>query len=79
VLERYPHGVGDLSFIQKSSPRGLSKRLRTVAVPAEDGKTHDYVLCDDVEGLLELVNLATLPFHVWSSRAPGLDRPDWCH
>jgi len=78
VLERYPHGVGDLSFIQKSAPRGLSKRLRTVTVPSEDGKTHDYVLCDDVEGLLELVNLATIPFHVWSSRAPGLDRPDWC-
>jgi bifunctional non-homologous end joining protein LigD len=76
VLERYPHGVGDLSFIQKSAPRGLS--LRTVTVPSEDGKAHDYVLCDDVEGLLELVNLATIPFHVWSSRAPGLDRPDWC-
>ena len=36
------------------------------------------MLCNDVEGLLELVNLATIPFHVWSSRAPGLDRPDWC-
>jgi bifunctional non-homologous end joining protein LigD len=78
VLERYPHGVGDLSFIQKSAPPGLSKRLRTVAIPAEDGRTHDYVLCDDVDGLLELVNLATIPFHVWSSRVPDLDRPDWC-
>jgi bifunctional non-homologous end joining protein LigD len=78
VLERYPHGVGDLSFIQKSAPLGLSPRLRTVAIPAEDARTHDYVLCDDVEGLLELVNLATIPFHVWSSRAESLDRPDWC-
>ncbi len=78
VMERFPHGVGDLSFIQKSAPQGLSRRLRTVAIPAEDGRTHDYVLCDDVEGLLELVNLATIPFHVWSSRAGGLDRPDWC-
>ena len=78
VLERYPHGVGDLSFIQKSAPAGLSGRLRTVAIPAEDAKTHDYILCDDVDGLLELVNLATIPFHVWSSRAPNLDRPDWC-
>jgi len=70
--------VRELSFIQKSVLRGLSKRLRTVTFPSEDGKTHDYVLCDDVEGLLELVNLATIPFHAWSSRAPGLDRPDWC-
>jgi len=78
VLERYPHGVGDLSFIQKSAPAGLSSRLRTVAIPAEDAKTHDYILCDEVDGLLELVNLATIPFHVWSSRVPDLDRPDWC-
>jgi bifunctional non-homologous end joining protein LigD len=77
VMERFPHGVGDLSFIQKSAPQGLSRRLRTVAIPAEDARTHDYVLCDDVEGLLELVNLATIPFHVWSSRAGNLDRPDW--
>jgi bifunctional non-homologous end joining protein LigD len=78
VLERYPHGVGAPSFIQKSAPAGLSSRLRTVAIPAEEGRTHDYVLCDEEDGLLELVNLATIPFHVWSSRVHGLDRPDWC-
>jgi len=33
---------------------------------------------DDAEGLAWLANLGTIPIHVWASRTPGLDRPDWC-
>jgi bifunctional non-homologous end joining protein LigD len=38
----------------------------------------DYFICDDVQSLLYVVNLGTIPLHLWASRAPTLERPDWC-
>jgi bifunctional non-homologous end joining protein LigD len=79
VLDRYPDGIAGKSFFQKSAPAGSSGRFRTVAIDTGGSdRGHEYVLCDDVETLLELVNLGAIPFHVWSSRVPRLDRPDWC-
>lgn len=79
VLDRYPNGITGKSFFQKSVPAGTSSRLRTVRIDSGEGeRAHEYVLCDDVDALLELVNLGAIPFHVWSSRFPQLDRPDWC-
>jgi bifunctional non-homologous end joining protein LigD len=33
---------------------------------------------DDLEGLLALVNLGAIPFHVGASRLEAPDHPDWC-
>jgi bifunctional non-homologous end joining protein LigD len=33
---------------------------------------------DDVEGLLALVNLGAIPFHVGASRLEAPEHPDWC-
>ena len=79
VLDRYPDGIAGNSFFQKSAPAGSSSRFRTVHVDTGGSdRGHEYVLCDDADSLLELVNLGAIPFHVWSSRVPRLDRPDWC-
>jgi bifunctional non-homologous end joining protein LigD len=32
---------------------------------------------DDRESLRYVVNLGTIPLHLWSARLPGLDHPDW--
>lgn len=61
VLDRYPDGIAGKSFFQKSLPGGRV----------------DYFLCGDTEELLRLVNMGAIPFHIWASRVPELDRPDW--
>jgi bifunctional non-homologous end joining protein LigD len=79
VLDRYPNGVAGKSFFQKTVPAGTSGRFRTVFLDAGGSdRGHEYVLCDDVETLLELVNLAAIPFHIWASRVTDVERPDWC-
>ncbi|HEX4962145.1 MAG TPA: DNA ligase D [Thermoanaerobaculia bacterium] len=79
VLDRYPDGIAGKSFYQKNAPVAAAGRLRTVKIHAGGSERDiDYFLCDDAEGLLFLVNLGAIPFHVWASRVTALDRPDWC-
>ena len=37
-----------------------------------------YFVADDVETLLYLANLGTIPLHVWQAASAPSDRPDWC-
>jgi bifunctional non-homologous end joining protein LigD len=80
VLDRYPDGIAGKSFFQQAAPAARGGPvMRTAAIPGDGGsRIIEYLLCDDVESLLALVNLGAIPLHVWASRAAGLDRPDWC-
>src|SRR4029450_7337130 len=37
-----------------------------------------YFLGDEERALLYLINLGTIPVHIWASRISAIDRPDWC-
>jgi bifunctional non-homologous end joining protein LigD len=79
VLTRYPDGIEGKSFFQKDAPEWRPPWLRTVTVHAEEsGRDLEHFLVDDAEGLAWLVNLGTIPIHVFASRAAALERPDWC-
>jgi bifunctional non-homologous end joining protein LigD len=79
VLTRYPDGIEGKSFYQKDAPEFAQGLLRTVQVWSEASqRTIDYLVCDDVEALVFLANLGTIPLHLWPSRVGALDRPDWC-
>jgi len=79
VLTRYPDGIAGKSFYQKNSPEFLPSWIPTVPVWSEDaGREIRYATIQDEEALLYLVNLGTIPFHLWASRATAIDRPDWC-
>ena len=55
-------------------PRGSAReRIR-----AEDVERDiDYFVVDDVETLRYVANIGTIPLHLWASRLPALERPDW--
>ena len=78
VLTRYPDGITGKSFFQKDAPEWTPSWLRTERIHANDvDRDIDYFIVDDRESLRYVVNLGTIPLHLWSSRLASLDNPDW--
>ncbi len=78
VLTRYPDGIRGKSFFQKDTPGFAPSWIRTVRIRAEEVKRDiDYVVVDDVQALRWVINLGTIPLHVWGSRVQTLEKPDW--
>ncbi|MGD8727902.1 MAG: DNA ligase D, partial [Gemmatimonadales bacterium] len=79
VMTRFPDGIDGKSFFQKDAPDFAPGWLRTETVWSEQAERElRYFVCDTQEALLYVVNLATIPLHVWASRIGTLERPDWC-
>ena len=80
TLERFPDGLGDAKaphFWQKNAPDYYPSWIPRAELPTQQGKTVNYVLVNNQETLLYLVNQGTLTFHIWFSRVKDLDRPDF--
>jgi len=79
VLTRYPDGINGKSFYQKDAPGFVPDWIQTIPIWSEDTQRDiDYFVCNDVESLVYLVNLGTIPLHIWGSRITDLTKPDWC-
>jgi len=79
VLTRYPDGINGKSFYQKDAPGFVPDWIQTIPIWSEDTQRDiQYFVCNDVETLVYLVNLGTIPLHIWMSRIDDLTRPDWC-
>jgi bifunctional non-homologous end joining protein LigD len=79
VMTRYPDGIEGKSFFQKDAPEWVPEWVRTERLWSEQAEREvAYFVCDDVESLLYVINMGTIPLHVWSSRVAALGRPDWC-
>jgi bifunctional non-homologous end joining protein LigD len=79
VLTRYPEGIDGPSFFQKDAPTWSPDWVRRVRIWSDERQGElEYFLCDDVESILYLANLGTIPLHLWASRVGSLEKPDWC-
>ncbi|HEV8454794.1 MAG TPA: DNA ligase D [Gemmatimonadales bacterium] len=79
VLTRYPDGIAGKSFFQKDAPGFVPDWIRTERMWSEQAERDiDYFVCDDEASLLYLINMGTIPLHIWASRTAKIDRPDWC-
>lgn len=78
VLTRYPDGITGKSFFQKDAPEFAPAWVRTERIYSKDAEREiDYFIVGDVETLRYVINLGTIPLHLWSARLGSLDRPDW--
>ena len=78
VMARYPDGIEGKSFYQKDAPSFAPAWLRTERIWSEGTERDiDYFVLDDLESLLYVANLGSIPLHIWASRVEALERPDW--
>lgn len=78
VLIRYPDGIEGKSFFQKDAPEWVPDWLRTETLWSNHTEREiNYFVCDDLDTLVYLVNMGTIPLHIWSSRVETLSQPDW--
>jgi bifunctional non-homologous end joining protein LigD len=79
VLTRFPDGIKGKSFFQKDAPSFAPGWVRLERVWSESAQREiDYFVAGDVESLLYIANLGTIPLHIWASRVADLAHPDWC-
>ncbi len=75
-LVRCPQGRAKTCFFQKHDAGMFSAAVHHVDIAGSDGKTEPYLFVEDAAGLLECVQMGTIEFHGWGSRAADIERPD---
>jgi bifunctional non-homologous end joining protein LigD len=79
VLTRYPEGINGetFGFFEKDAPLGTPEWIKTKTIysSASQRDVH-YVICNDLDTLIWLANLATLEIHMPFSTINDLDKPD---
>jgi bifunctional non-homologous end joining protein LigD len=78
TVYRCPEGVGRFCFWEKHRAETLPRGLRPISLddPKTEKQRGPYFYATSIEGILALVQLGTLEFHVWGSRASKVEYPD---
>jgi bifunctional non-homologous end joining protein LigD len=80
VLTRYPDGVdgNKFSFFEKNAPEGTPKwvKTKTIYSPTSKRDVH-YIICNELDTLIWLANMAALEIHMPFSTIKDLDRADF--
>ncbi|MGQ0721247.1 MAG: non-homologous end-joining DNA ligase [Candidatus Eiseniibacteriota bacterium] len=74
---RYPDGIEGKSFYHKNVTGRIPDWVQTVLIKEEGGEEVRYVVCNDRDTLLQLVNLGSIDLHPWMSRTDAPEMPDY--
>lgn len=75
-LVRCPTGGAGKCFFQKHDSGAFGKAVSHVAIQEKGGNFDDYIYIQDMPGLLACVQMGTIEFHGWQSRADAVEKPD---
>lgn len=77
VMTRFPNGIDKEGFFEKDAPQGTPVWVKTFKRYSETAEREiNYVLCNDLDTLLWLANLASLEIHMTLSKADSFENPD---
>jgi bifunctional non-homologous end joining protein LigD len=78
VLTRFPNGIDKEGFYEKDAPQGTPPWVKTVKIHSETAKRDvNYILCNDLDTLIWLANLAAIEIHMPFSKADSREKPDF--
>ncbi len=75
-LVRCPQGRAKKCFFQKHDSGSFGPSVHHVPVTEKRGNVEDYLYVEDAAGLLTCVQMGTIEFHGWGSRARDVEAPD---
>ena len=78
-LEHWNQGIDRPPWFQQNIGREGPPWMTTVSTPTRGGsrKSVRHLVIEDRETLRWLAQMSVLTVHMWSSRAPTLEQPDW--
>ncbi len=76
VMKRFPEGIDGENFFQKQAPQNLPSFVKTVKIKHETREIL-YIVCQNLETLLYVVNLGTIELHPFHSRLKNFEKPDY--
>ena len=78
VLTRYPEGVDREGFYAKNAPEGMPDWVKTVTLYSQSAKRNvNYIICNDLDTLIWLANLAAVEIHIPLSSVSDREKPDF--
>jgi len=75
-LVRCPQGRAKPCFFQKHDNGAMGPHVKHVPVEEADGEAQDYLYVVDARGIMSCVQMGTIEFHGWGSKASRLEYPD---
>ena len=75
-LQRFPAGIDGEQFFSKNPPKGAPEFVRSVPVVYPSARSHPQLVIDEPAAAVWAVQMNTVVFHPWPSRAENTDNPD---
>lgn len=75
-LQRFSGTVDGEQFFSKNPPKGVPEFIRTVDCTYPSGRVHPQLVIDEPAAAIWMVQMNTVVFHPWPSRAANTDNPD---
>jgi bifunctional non-homologous end joining protein LigD len=75
-LVRCPQGRAKKCFFQKHDSGAFGEHVHQLPIREKGGGVEDYIYVEDSDGLLTCVQMGTIEFHGWASRADAVEKPD---
>ena len=77
VTTRFPDGINKEGFYGKDAPKGTPSWVETFRRYSETAKRNlDYIVCNNLDTLLWLANLAALEIHIPLAKTGDYEKPD---
>jgi DNA ligase D len=76
TLQRFSDNVDGEQFFSKNPPKGAPDFVRSVTVVYPSGRSHPQLVIDEIAAAVWAVQMNTVVFHPWASRAGNPDNPD---
>ncbi|MDQ0821217.1 DNA ligase D [Arthrobacter sp. V4I6] len=76
TLQRFGDNIDGEQFFSKNPPKGAPDFVRSVMVKYPSARAHPQIVLDGVAAAVWAVQMNTVVFHPWASRAGNPDNPD---